>query len=238
MPVDALSLTAVLSVLLLALLHTAIGPDHYLPFVMLGRARRWSLRKTLVVTALCGGGHVASSLALGVLGLGAGAAVGSIEGLETQRGASAAWSLVVLGLAYGLWGLRRSLRQRRGLELHSHAGHVHLHDGGEHAHGHAHEPPPLRRETTFWALFIVFVLGPCEPLIPLFVLPASQGRWGLAAAMAAVFCAVTIGTMLLIVAAGLKGLRTLRLGRLERWSHVIAGAVVAASGAAVLLAPI
>ena len=30
--------------------------------------------------------------------------------------------------------------------------------------------------TTFWALFIVFVLGPCEPLIPLFMVPACHER--------------------------------------------------------------
>ena len=78
MTVDALSVSALLSVLLLAVLHTAIGPDHYVPFVMLGRARRWSVRKTLAVTAACGVGHVGSSLALGVFGLGAGAAVSTV----------------------------------------------------------------------------------------------------------------------------------------------------------------
>jgi hypothetical protein len=236
MEVDTLSLAAVGSVLLLAVLHTAIGPDHYLPFVMLGRARRWSLRKTLVVTAACGVGHVASSLALGAFGLGAGAAVGAIEGVETQRGPIAAWALVALGVVYGLWGLRQGLRHKRGIELHSHDGHVHLHSHGDHAHGHGGEP--ARRETTFWALFIVFVLGPCEPLIPLFVLPASQGRWGLAAVMAVAFCVATLVTMLLIVAAGLRGAQRVRLGGMERWSHALAGAVLAASGAAVLLAPI
>ena len=49
------------------------------------------------------------------------------------------WSLVALGVVYGLWGLRHGLRQRRGLELHSHDGHVHLHSHGDHAHGHGEE---------------------------------------------------------------------------------------------------
>jgi len=40
---------------LLGLLHTVIGPDHYVPFVMLGRANRWSASRLAAVTALRGG---------------------------------------------------------------------------------------------------------------------------------------------------------------------------------------
>ena len=87
---------------------------------------------------------------------------------------------------------------------------------------------------TFWALFLVFVLGPCEPLIPLFVLPASRGDWGLAAAPAAVFTIVTLVTMMGLTAAALAGAKQIRLGPLERWSHALAGTVVAASGLAIL----
>ena len=55
--------------------HTLVGVDHTLPFIVLGRARRWSLRKTLGVTALCGLGHVATSVALGAVGIAAGVAL-------------------------------------------------------------------------------------------------------------------------------------------------------------------
>ncbi|NIR37211.1 MAG: hypothetical protein GWN73_15615, partial [Actinobacteria bacterium] len=47
-----------------AVTHTALGPDHYLPFVMLARARKWSWARTLTVTGICGLGHVASSVLL------------------------------------------------------------------------------------------------------------------------------------------------------------------------------
>ena len=100
--------------------------------------------------------------------------------------------------------------------------------------GHASGDPPGARSTTFWALFVVFVLGPCEPLIPLFFLPASRGEWALAAAAAAVFSLVTIGVMLALVALARAGFERLALRRLERWSHALAGAVIALSGAAVL----
>ena len=41
-----------------AFLHTLLGPDHYLPFIVLARARSWSKTRTLVVTTICGLGHV------------------------------------------------------------------------------------------------------------------------------------------------------------------------------------
>jgi threonine/homoserine/homoserine lactone efflux protein len=87
---------------------------------------------------------------------------------------------------------------------------------------------------TFWALFLIFVLGPCEPLIPLFVLPASRGDWALAVATALVFTVVTLATMVGVTAAALAGAKRIRFGRLERWSHTLAGSVIAASGLAIL----
>ena len=214
-----------------AFLHTLLGPDHYLPFIVLARARSWSMTRTLAVTAICGLGHVASSILLGGLGVGLGVAVARIEGVEGGRGDLAAWALVAFGLAYALWGLRHALRRRQGIETHEHNGQVHLHTHGDTSHQHAHG---MGSKLTFWALFLVFVLGPCEPLIPLFVLPASRGDWTLAAATAVVFTIVTLVTMVSLTAAALTGAKQLRLGPLERWSHALAGSVVAASGLAIL----
>uniref|UniRef100_A0A832MK78 Urease accessory protein UreH-like transmembrane domain-containing protein n=1 Tax=Eiseniibacteriota bacterium TaxID=2212470 RepID=A0A832MK78_UNCEI len=216
----------------LAVTHAVLGPDHYLPFLMLAKARRWSRARTLLVTAACGVGHVASSLALGAVGLAIGAGVGWVEKWEGARGDWAAWAMVWFGFAYLLWGLRRALRRRGGVELHEHGGHVHVHLGGGHAHHHV--DASKGSASTFWALFVVFVLGPCEPLIPLFVLPASRGEWGLAALVGGVFGAVTILSMLALVLVGHAGLERLPLGRLERWAHAMAGAVVMASGLAVI----
>jgi sulfite exporter TauE/SafE len=232
MTVDAVSASALAGVVLVAVLHTAMGPDHYLPFVMLARARGWSLQRTLVVTGACGVGHVASSLLLGGIGLAMGSAVGTMVQIESRRGEVAAWALVAFGLAYALWGVRHARRRRSGLELHAHPDDVHVHPGGGHRHAHAHE---VRREGTFWALFIVFVLGPCEPLIPFFVLPASQGRFGLALLMALVFGLTTLGTMLAMVAAATAGVQRVRLGALEPWSHALAGTVLVGSGGAMLI---
>jgi hypothetical protein len=228
---NALTWSLVLATVGVAGIHTLLGPDHYLPFIMLARARGWSMFRTLGVTAVCGLGHVASSVLLGGIGIALGLAVSNIEGLEGIRGNLAAWALVGFGTAYAAWGIRRAIRNARGLEPHDHHGHVHLHSHGGDPHSHE---SATGKATTFWALFVIFVLGPCEPLIPLFVLPAAQGSWGLALLTAAVFAAVTIGTMVLVTAAMLAGARLLPLGRLERWSHAMAGGVIAASGLAII----
>jgi len=234
---DGFSGTLLATTVSVAFLHTFLGPDHWLPFVMLSRARRWRLRRTLTVTALCGLAHVASSvlLALGVVGLGWEAT--SLAGVEETRGDLAAWLLVGFGAAYALWGVRHALRARAGLAPHTHHGHVHVHHHGGEPHEHAHaedDATATRKSTTFWTLFIVFALGPCEPMIPLIVAPSGRGDWVTAAWTTALFAAVTVVSMLALVTLGSLGFQRLPLGPLERWSHALAGAVVGLCGVAII----
>ena len=49
----------------IAFLHTLLGPDHYVVFTAMGKARSWSLARTLRITFLCGLGHVLSSVLIG-----------------------------------------------------------------------------------------------------------------------------------------------------------------------------
>ena len=214
------------------LVHTLLGPDHYLPFIMLARARGWSRMRTALVTTACGVGHIASSVVLGGLGIIFGLAIAKVESVETGRGPLAAWALVAFGVAYALWGVRHAVRKKRGLEAHVHGDDVHIHSHGVLPHGHDHSK--VGANTSFWALFIIFVLGPCEPLIPLFALPASQGRWDVAILTAVVFGVATLASMVGVVLAGYEGLKMVHLGPLERWSHVFAGGVIAAAGLSIL----
>src|SRR3972149_11905180 len=88
-------------------LHTLAGPDHYLPFVVISRARKWTRLKTINVVTLCGIGHVLSSIAFGFIGIAAGIALAGIEKVEGVRGNIAAWLLLFFGLVYLAWGLYR-----------------------------------------------------------------------------------------------------------------------------------
>ena len=198
----------------LAIVHTLLGIDHSLPFVALGRARGWSLRRTLLVTATCGGGHVLSSVVIGALGVGLGIATDALLWLESARGELAAALLIGFGFAYAAWAAWRRL---------------HVNDNPT-----PHAGTVAAARATPWALFIVFVLGPCEPLIPLMVVPGMARDWLTLGAVIAVFGGLTIAVMLATVAAGHRGIELLGAGRVSRHADVAAGLVVAASGAAVL----
>ena len=106
--------------------------------------------------------------------------------------------------------------------------HAHQHDGG-----HSHGAGDATRKTTFWALFIIFVLGPCEPLIPLLMAASVEVGLGAAVLVAVLFSAVTIGTMLIVVTLGYYGLELAASKRLERYAHVLAGLAIALSGVAI-----
>lgn len=218
----------------IAFLHTAIGPDHYLVFTAMGKARRWSLSKTLRVTMLCGIGHVAGSVALGAIGILIGAELLSLLNIEGVRGSLAGYLLLAFGIAYFAWGLRQVGREHSHSHPHSHADgvvHAHHHDHhASHAHVHAAE---ANRSIAPWMLFIVFVLGPCEALIPLFMYPAAQHNAALVFGVAVVFSLVTIATMMVGVAITTLGIEKLKLPSAERYRHAIAGASIALCGGAI-----
>ena len=56
-------------------LHTLLGPDHYIPFIVMAKAQKWSMTKTALITVLSGAGHVLSSVVLGFVGIAFGVAV-------------------------------------------------------------------------------------------------------------------------------------------------------------------
>ena len=218
----------------LGVFHTLIGPDHYLPFVMIARARNWSLARTNLLTFVCGLGHVLSSVVLGFVGIVAITWMERVEWLEGARGSLAAWMVIAFGLVYMVWGVRQAIRNK----THTH-GHDHV-DGDEHQHEHAHvgghtHVHDSKKSITPWVLFIIFIFGPCEVLIPTLMVPAAEHNYRAVALIATVFGIATIGTMLLTVTLATSGLKLIRLGRVERFSHIIAGGIIAGSGVAMKL---
>jgi len=218
----------------LGFVHTLIGPDHYLPFIVMSRARGWTLARTLVIAFVCGLGHVLSSIVLGLAGVALGVAVFKLENIESFRGGVAAWLLIGFGFAYFLWGLRRALRRRPHAHAHVHEDgkeHAHLHNHGS-LHAHVHRRSG-RANITPWVLFTIFIFGPCEPLIPLIMYPAAKHNFGGVLLVAGVFGAVTVLTMLALIAAASWGAKFIRLGRSERYVHALAGAMIFLSGLSV-----
>lgn len=214
--------------------HTVLGPDHYLPFIVISRARNWSLPKTLLISFFCGLGHVLSSVVLGFVGIALGVAVLRLETVESFRGGAAAWLLIGFGFAYFIWGLHRAVKNKPHKHIHIHSDgvkHEHLHTH-EAEHSHVHDEKK-RASLTPWILFTIFVFGPCEPLIPLVMYPAAKHNISGVILVSLVFGLTTILTMLTIIAVSSWGVNFLRLGRLERYVHAIAGAMIFISGLSV-----
>jgi nickel/cobalt transporter (NicO) family protein len=229
-------MTNELSVLLIAaasigFFHTLFGPDHYFPFIVMSRSGKWSLKRTMWVTFLCGIGHVLSSILLGTIGVAFGIAVTKLEIFESFRGNIAAWFLITFGLIYFVWGVRRAVRNKPHRHFHSHKNgieHEHLHNHNEeHVHAHIEKK---NKNLTPWILFTIFIFGPCEPLIPLLMYPAAKGSLSNLILVTSVFGFVTIATMMSVVLISVFGISFLPASKLERYSHALAGVTVLLCG--------
>lgn len=211
--------------------HTLFGPDHYLPFIAMAKSRKWSLNMTVCITSLCGLGHIASSIILGIVGIGLGISVNKLNVTESFRGDIAAWLLIAFGLVYFVWGVRKAIRNKSHSHSHNHAeeeGHSHNHTHEQkHLHVHAGEKS---KNITPWILFTIFFFGPCEPLIPMLMYPAAKNSMFGAVLITGLFGLITIVTMLGIVVATSFGLNFLPLRRLERYTHALAGATICICG--------
>jgi hypothetical protein len=214
MPADFPALAA--AAVSIGCIHCLLGPDHYVPFVAMSRAGGWSWRKTILVTALCGVGHVFGSAVLGLVGIGLGAAVFKLETAEAARGDLAAWLLCGFGLAYFTWGVVYAVRKK-------------------HRHSHVHVRGDGKWGMTPWILFTIFLFGPCEPLIPLLMYPAAKANGWQVACVTGLFGSATLITMTSMVVLLRWGVQTIHLPRLRQYGHAIAGLVLLACGMAIML---
>jgi sulfite exporter TauE/SafE len=213
-------LTAAMSI---AFLHTVTGPDHYLPFIALSKSRDWSLGRTIFWTMVCGAGHVWSSVLLGLGGAAIGWSLSKVSWLENVRGGIAGWVMLSFGLLYGIWGLYRAYKNNP-------HKHFDLGDNNdiyvyEHKHGTVVAPKD-RHKVTPWVMFIIFLLGPCEPMIPLLYFPAAKNSWEGMVILIIVYTVFTLLTMLLMVVLGFYGISFLKTEKLERYMHALGGLTI------------
>ena len=213
----------VLAAITISFLHTITGPDHYLPFIALSKSRRWSFSKTLWWTVICGCGHVWTSVLLGLGGAAIGWSLSKISWLESVRGGLAAWTLLGFGFIYCLWGLIKAKQERQ-------HKHFDIYEDGsiyvfEHKHGEA-VMPKERHKVTPWVMFIIFLLGPCEPMIPLLYFPAAKNSLQGMILLIIVYTFFTLATMVLMVAMGYYGVSFFRTNKLERYMHALGGATI------------
>lgn len=225
--------------MVLGFLHTILGPDHYVPFVLMSKSENWSRSKTMWIVILSGLGHVGSSVVVGLILVGAGMAASgwpesTWEVFQEKRGNLSAWLLIGFGVALLIWGVIQAFRSQRHIHTHAHEdGSIHIH---EHAHSRAHmhvHDSKIKRLTP-WVLFTIFIFGPCESLVPLMLAAwATAGLTGMVL-VTSTFSLVTVATILGTVVILMKPISRLQLGNLDRWSSAIAGSSLVLCGTLIL----
>ncbi len=219
-----------------AFFHAAI-PTHWLPFVLVSRARGWSRGKTLGVAAFAGLGHVALTSLLGLLIAWFGFQLQ--EHAETLFPKVAGGLLLALGAFY-LW------RQWRGGVLHHHAPGGHHHASAEcgHEHGHSHWDEELKdsalvsRQAGDWAvisgLFVMLTLSPCEAFLGVY-LSGVQFGWRGFFVLSGILAVATLAGMMLFTWLTLLGFEKLSVQKLERYEAGMLGGIFVVLGLMMLL---
>jgi len=213
-------------------LHALI-PDHWLPFVLMGKARGWRVAKTLALASASGALHVllAIGLGAGTYLLGRSGAQVLAHRLGETLGVLSSGALAVFGFGYGAasW-----LRERR---YHPAASHDHDHDhdtDAGHHHGHLLERF-FKGSLTGVSLVVVIGVSPCALAFP--ILLASAAQLGISGVLivAAGFGAATMLTTLLVTLIGSVSARRLDFPFLTRYGDLISGILVGLVGASICL---
>jgi len=153
----------------LGVIHTLLGPDHYLPFIAMGRARKWTQTRTMWITFISGVGHVMGSVVLGMIGIAMGIGVSRLESIEANRAGIVGWMLIVFGVLYSAYGIIKYVK--KGAHVHLPAfmrpksirhDHLHLEDAGKENKDAGSLTP--------WILFLIIMA------LTLFVYRMSRGK--------------------------------------------------------------
>jgi sulfite exporter TauE/SafE len=215
----------------IACIHTVAGPDHYVPFVALSKSRNWSLGKTLFWVITCGCGHVWSSVLLGLGGAALGWSLTHVTTVENVRGGLAGWALFCFGCIYTIWGFWRARQNKNHKHFDSYEnGEMYVY---EHKHNQA-SLPAERHKVTPWVMFIIFLLGPCEPMIPLLFFPAAKASWFGMLAIIITYTICTLIVMIAMVLLGYYGTRFIKIPQLEKYMHALGGITILICGTGML----
>ncbi|KAK8581495.1 hypothetical protein V6N13_144518 [Hibiscus sabdariffa] len=149
-----------------SLLHSFI-PTHWLPFSIVGRAQKWTLSRTLFVTAF---GAVLHVISTSVLGIAAITMANTIAGEETVH-KLASLLLIVLGASYILLFLC-----------------------GKGGHTHSHNQPMERMAVA--GLVLVPALSPCATTLPVFLAVGNSSSMMILAILVLLFSTITVMTSL------------------------------------------
>lgn len=213
-----------------AFFHAAI-PTHWLPFVLVSRARRWSRGRTLAVAVFAGLGHVALTSLLGL--------VIAWFGFKLDESAGRYFPWIIGGalLAIGLFYFWRQWSGRGVLHHHPPGGHHEASEHCGHEHEHSHWDDELKDTELVsdkagdWAaisgLFMMLTLSPCEGFLPVY-LSGVQFGWRGFVVLSAILAVATLAGMMVFTWLSLVGLEKLPVQKFERYEAALLGTIFSA----------
>lgn len=195
-----------------AFLHAAL-PTHWLPFVLVGRAQRWSMTRTLLAVVVAGLAHILTTAVLGGLIVAAGLALD-----QWIKGVLPHLSAVLLFLFGGFYLTRATLRRPVA------------------ASGPAltEAEPAVSDRAALVGLVAMLAISPGEVLLPIYLSASSEGVAALGL-LSLVFAAGTVLGMAVFTGLARAGASILRLERWARYEGAVLGLALIALGAMVAL---
>lgn len=220
-----------------AFFHAAI-PTHWLPFVLVSRARQWSRWRTMGVALFAGLGHVLLTSLLGLVIAWFGFQLDEHAGHMFHQ--IAGGILLLIGALY-FW------RQWRGTGVCHHHPPGSRHQASAEC-GHEAERSHWEQElqdskvvtdrSGDWpaisGLFVMLTLSPCEGFLPVY-LSGVQFGWTGFFVLSGILAAGTLAGMTLFTWLTLVGLERFELKLFERWEAALLGTLFCGLGLLLLL---
>lgn len=203
-------ISLLLGAVIISVLHASL-PNHWLPFVLIGKAQGWSRGKVLSIVALAGTAHVGTTVGLGFLVAWIG--LGILKTVERLADPLSGGILVLIGGTYMLLDLKgkTSVSNKNPFK-------------GTH----------LSDRAAMASLLAMLTFSPCEAVLPVFF-AASPFGWKALFLLSSIMAAATVTGMVFLTGMAETGISRLKFSFLERHEKAFFGLVMALLGGAVIL---
>lgn len=197
-------LNIIIGAFILSIIHALI-PNHWLPFVVIGKSERWSLTQTIGGTGIAGFFHILSSITVGILIGWAGYTL--FLSYEPMIRIVAPSVLLVIGAIFIYLDLKK----------------------GHHRHHHLETLNEKKNRTSYGSLVlslsVAMFFSPCVDLEAYYFTVGTFG-WNAIIIVSIIYLIITVSAMMTMVYFGWSGLQKLNLRVLEHHEKLVSGIVL------------